>query len=150
MSNPIVGNPVNFPQRTRPLVDGDTYNVTTPWYLLFQAFFDRTGGGTGEVTLTVQSGVVDAGGGQAGATALKQQLNTVVGAGGGVSLPPYTAGKPCLVFNTGAAGTTVYPAPGPNARIDALAPDAGFPVPAGKCQVFWFESTTQIRTMQLA
>jgi hypothetical protein len=148
VANPIVGNPVTFPQRTQPLVD-ESQVITPPWYLLLQAFFDRTGAGTGEVTLTTQLAVVDAGGGQAGAAQLTRQYNTVVGAGGGVALPTYTAGKPCVVVNVGGGNVTVYPPAGPGAQIDALGANVGYVLAHTKCQVFWFESATQIRSTQL-
>jgi hypothetical protein len=148
VANPIVGNPVTFPQRTQPFVD-DSAVITPPWYLLLQAFFDRTGGGTGEVTLTTQLGVVDAGGGQAGATRLTRQYNTVIGAGGGVALPAYTAGKLCVVVNVGGGNVTVYPPAGPGAQIDALGPNVGKVLASAKMQIFWFESATQIRSTQL-
>jgi len=152
MANPLVGNAAQFPQRQLAFVDEDRV-VQQPWFLLLRALFMRTGSETGAVTLTSQDAVADAGGGQAGATQLTQQCNFVLGAGGGAILPPYVAGQPCVVFNIGAATTHVYPPILPAAqvpmRIDALGANAAYGLAPGKCQIFWFENLTQIRSTQL-
>lgn len=150
--NPVAGNQVQFPQRTQALVD-DSQQVTTPWFLLLQALFARSGEQSGMVILTTQDKIADAGGGQAGATQLTLQCNFVNGAGGSVKLPPFTNGNPCVVFNIGGGGTNIYPPVLPAAQapmqIDALGNNAAYALASGKCQIFWFENTTQIRSTQL-
>lgn len=146
MANPVQGNSVSFPPLESALVDAEQ-KCTTPWYLFLRSLFARTGGGTGAPNALSQN-TADTGASQASAAALIPGVAFVTGTGAGVALPAMQAGQFMVVFNVGAGGTNVYPPAG--AGINALAVNAAFPVPTLKCQIFWFQSVTQIRTMTFA
>lgn len=72
---------------------------------------------------------------------------TTTPAGSGVMLQPFGPGVPSSVFNQGLNSLKVYPSGG--ARIDALAINAPYPLPAGKMQVFSQVTNTQWLSTQL-
>lgn len=145
MTNPVQGNSVAFPPLQSPLVDSNSY-MTTPWYLMFRALFNRTGGGTGAPSLVPQN-VQDAGAGQASAAALIPGVAFVTASGKGVGLSAQQAGQYMIVFNiTAGQHVNVYPPAG--AQINALGVNAPYVLATG-CQIFFWQSATQLRTMTL-
>jgi hypothetical protein len=151
MTNPVVGNTVAFPPLQSPLVQdngaGEATQMTTPWYLLFRTLFARTGGGTGAPSLVPQV-TNDTGNAQANATQLLPGVAFVNGSGGGVVCAAQQAGQFTVVFNVGGSNTNVYPPAG--AQINALGANVAFPLPSGKCQIFFWQTASQLRTMTFA
>jgi hypothetical protein len=151
MTNPVQGNQAVFPPLQSPLVQddgtGQLSQMATPWYLLFRTMFARTGGGTGAPSLVPQV-TNDTGASQASATPLIPGVAFVNGSGGGVVAAAQQAGQFTVVFNVGGSNTNVYPPAG--AQINALGVNAPFVVPNGKCQIFFWQTATQLRTMTFA
>ena len=119
----------NFPPQITPIVD-QKQQVTTPWMAFLRALYLRTGESTGlanQVNLTATGSLTD-----------DWNLTT-----GNVILPALTGGQSVLVQDSG--GTTTI-APPAGATIDGA---VNYNLPAGKMQIFWFFSATQIFSTQL-
>lgn len=140
----------SFPAPSEAIVDPAT-GVPTPRigrYLL-QALWNRTGGGNGIIP-SIALGLAATGNSRADALALEDDWNevTAVPAGSGVIFPALPPGlPPPVVFNAGASPLNIYMAPG--VAIDALAVNAAYVLGAGKMQMFFSWSLTQVRTTQL-
>lgn len=95
-----------------------------------------------------------AGGGQAGASPLREGLNrvtTVASAADSMGLPSTqdVTGEDLVVINAAAANSmTVYPATGEH--INALANNAGYAIPANKTVLFFVSGFGQWHTLLTA
>jgi hypothetical protein len=120
----------NFPPQNTAVVAQDR-TVTTPWMAFFRDLYNRTGAGTGLVN---QVGKPDASG----------NITTDWVSGTGLAtLPALTSGQ-MIVYQDIGAGTLISPPVG--ATIDG---NPNYNIPAGKMQIFWFFSATQIFSTQL-
>ena len=93
-----------------------------------------------------------AGGGQAGATALKEghinYVGTVASAADSVLLPKAVRGAYLVVMNTGANSMNVFP--GSGQTVNALAADAAYAVAAAKVVTFFCPTAANWRTQLTA
>ncbi len=119
----------NFPPQNTPAVDSKG-TITNAFMAFFRDLYNRTGAGTGlvnQVNLNVVGNIL-----------ADWNLAT-----GNVTLPELTGGQAVVVQSAG--GPVVVTAP-INATIDG---SGTFNLGAGKMQIFWFFSDTQIFSTQL-
>lgn len=138
MANPVVGSTVNMPPQSMPALQGMQF--ASPWYILFRALFQRTGGGSGIPVLPVA--LVTAVNTSA-MTPLMPGVNFVKAQGGSVQMPPQmAAGQYLVVVNvTRSAELDVWPAAGVTIN-GAPAPykmNSGGALAAPTTQIFWFQ-----------
>lgn len=164
MSGPVIGFQANLPPIQSPLLqtkqDGTPVSppiMSTPWYRILQALFERTGGGDG-TPLYLAGSFDSAGATQATATKLVTTLSFITKVGGGVMLPVLQGGEfAIVVLVTPSTDLNVYPplVPPGNGQINLLG--AGNPYvmnPGGAIafptvQIFWVETPTQYYATKL-
>ncbi|HLH92069.1 MAG TPA: hypothetical protein VKX28_26855 [Xanthobacteraceae bacterium] len=133
----------NFPAPQTSII-GPNGTFTTDGRYLLLALWNRTGGASGAPSVGV--GLVVQAGTSFPIVNDWSEFDTVPN-GGSVIIPGLKVGASAVIFNGGANALSVLPQPG--SRIDALAVGAGYPLAAGKTQIFSAWSPTQLRSLQL-
>lgn len=141
MANPVVGSTVNMPPQSSPALAGAQF--ASPWYILFRALFQRTGGGSGIPVLPVA--LVTAVNTTA-MTPLMPGVNFVTANGGSVQMPPQmAAGQYLVVVNTtSSTELDVWPAAGVtiNGSAGPYKMNSGGGIPLPTTQIFWFQDAS--------
>lgn len=141
MANPVVGSTVNMPPQSSPALADAQF--ASPWYILFRALFQRTGGGSGIPTLPVALVTAP---NVAARALLMPGVNFVKAQGGSVQMPPQmAAGQYLVVVNVArSAELDVWPAAGVtiNGAAGPYRMNSGGALAVPTTQIFWFQDAS--------
>ena len=135
----IQNNAATFPPQNSPVVDQNN-NLTLTWMGFLRALFNRTGMGTG-IPFQVST-IADVNNSQVTTDWILG--NTSVSDNGVLSLPVLSPGQFIVVQSSGAEPLIVTPSSG--VTIDGA---SDYSLTAGKMQIFWCFTTSQIFSTQL-
>ena len=127
--------PVQFPPSNTPITDASG-NMSNSGMAFFRALYNRTGQGNG-LANQVNAGAL-------AGTTFDSDWNLVTGGTGDCILPALTGGQLIVVQNDTLLGVNVDAPSG--ATIDSA---GSYTLASGKMQIFWYFSSTVIKSTQL-